>query len=78
MTIIGAIAGDIIGSIYEFDNIKTTDFNLFSPRCDYTDDTVLTIAVADALLNKKDFSKAIWEYGRNYPNRGYGGNFFSG
>ena len=48
---IGAIAGDIIGSIYEWNNIKTKDFPLFSEGCSFTDGTVLTIAVADWLLN---------------------------
>lgn len=76
MTIIGAIAGDIIGSVYQWDNVKTTDFNLFTPRCDYTDDTVLTVAIAHALLDKKDFAQTIWEYGRKYSDRGYGGNFY--
>lgn len=47
----GAIAGDIIGSVYEFDNIKTTDFPLFTDESDYTDDTIMTVAVADWLLN---------------------------
>lgn len=74
-TIIGSVIGDIIGSVYEWNNIKSTKFNLYDRRCDYTDDTVLTIAVADCILNNKDFSKTIWEYGRKYPNRGYGGNF---
>lgn len=74
-TIIGAIIGDVLGSVYEWDNIKTTKFNLFHPDCDFTDDTVLTIAVADSILNGKDFSRTIWEYGRKYPGRGYGGNF---
>ncbi len=45
---IGAIAGDIIGSVYEFDNYRRTDFPLFDPRCTFTDDTVLTVAVAGA------------------------------
>jgi len=74
-TIIGAIIGDVLGSVYEWDNIKTTKFNLLHPDCDFTDDTVLTIAVADSILNGKDFSRTIWEYGRKYPGRGYGGNF---
>jgi ADP-ribosylglycohydrolase len=74
-TIIGAVIGDVIGSVFEWNNIKTTDFNLFNPKCDFTDDTVLTIAVADCILNKKDFAKTIWEYGRKYRGRGYGGSF---
>jgi len=73
--ILGAIAGDIIGSIYEWNNVKTTVFPIFTEQSDFTDDTVLTIAVADCILNKKDFSKTIWEYGRKYTGRGYGGRF---
>jgi ADP-ribosylglycohydrolase len=74
-TIIGAVAGDLIGSVFEWKNIKTTVFNMFNPQCDFTDDTVLTIAVADSILNNKDFANTIWEYGRRYRGRGYGGNF---
>ena len=74
-TILGSIAGDIIGSIYEFIPTKRTNFKLFSSDCTFTDDSVLTIAVADCLLNKKDFSETIWEYGNRYPGRGYGGHF---
>lgn len=74
-TIIGAVIGDVVGSVFEWDNIKTTDFDLFNPQCDFTDDTVLTIAVADCILNKNDFARTIWEYGRKYPGRGYGGRF---
>ena len=76
MTIIGAIIGDVMGSVYEFDNIRTTEFDMFHPNCDFTDDTVLTIAVADCVLHNKDLAKTIWEYGRAYPNRGYGGRFY--
>jgi ADP-ribosylglycohydrolase len=74
-TIIGAIAGDIIGSIYEWNNVKNIDFPLFNKKCDFTDDSVLTLAVADSILNRKEFSKTIWDYARKYPNRGYGGRF---
>ncbi len=72
---LGAIAGDIIGSIYEFHNIKTKDFPLFGKYNCFTDDTVLTIAVADAILNQGDYSRYIKGYFRRYPNVGYGGNF---
>ena len=48
---LGAIVGDIVGSIYEFNNHKFKDFDLFGPGCTFTDDTVLTVAVADWLLN---------------------------
>ena len=44
---LGAIIGDIVGSVYEFDNIKTKDFELFKPCCEFTDDTVLTVAIAE-------------------------------
>ena len=74
-TIIGAIAGDIIGSIYERNNVKRTDFELFTDKSKFTDDTVLTVAIADCILNQKEFGKTVWEYGRKYRHRGYGGRF---
>ena len=48
---LGAMIGDIVGSVYEWDNIKTKDFSLFRDDCFFTDDTVMTIATADALMN---------------------------
>ena len=74
---IGAIAGDIIGSVYEFNNIKTKKFPLFSKDSTYTDDTIMTIAVADWLLHGGDLAKIMQHYGRKYPNPvgGYGGRF---
>lgn len=75
LTIIGAIAGDIIGSIYEWKNIKSTDFPLFNDKCIFTDDTVLTIAITDCILHNKDFSKTIKEYGLKYIDVGYGSRF---
>jgi ADP-ribosylglycohydrolase len=74
-TILGAIAGDIIGSVYEWNNVKQMDFPMFNKNCDFTDDSVLTMAVADCILNNKGFAKTIWDYARQYPNRGYGGRF---
>lgn len=74
-TIIGAIVGDVIGSPYEGNRIKTTQFPLFSSLSSFTDDTVLTVAVADCLLSGKDFVTAFREYGRKYPYAGYGGGF---
>lgn len=74
-TLLGAIAGDVIGSVYEWRNIKNTDFNLFHTDCDFTDDSVLTVAIADAILFQKDFSKTVWKYGNDYPDRGYGSRF---
>ena len=75
-TILGAIAGDVIGSVYEFNNTRTTDFPLFKRETTFTDDTVMTIAIADAILHNKDFSQTILDYGKRYPNRGYGTSFF--
>jgi ADP-ribosylglycohydrolase len=68
---IGAIAGDIIGSFYERCQIKTKDFPLFHPRCRFTDDSVLTVAVAKAILSDHNYLKAVWETGRKHPHAGY-------
>ena len=73
---IGAIAGDIIGSVFESHPIKTTSFPLFSSYSRFTDDTVLTIAVADAILNQKEYASALKFYGRKFPNAGYGMSFY--
>ena len=72
---LGTIAGDIIGSVYESGWMKSTDFPLFSPESTFTDDTVLTVAVADLILHGKDYAATLREYGRRYPNAGYGGMF---
>jgi ADP-ribosylglycohydrolase len=72
---LGAIAGDIIGSVYEWDNIKTTKFPLFTDSCSFTDDSVLTIALADAILSACDYADAMRNYFRRYPDVGFGGNF---
>lgn len=77
---IGAIIGDIVGSIYEWNNIKTKDFPLFSPGCFFTDDTVMTFAIAEGLMNgggTEDFVTAMKKYGHLYPQAGYGGRFGS-
>ncbi len=71
----GAMAGDIIGSVYEFSPIKTTDFPLFQERSRFTDDSVLTVATAYCILNKGDYVSAFKHIGRRYPDSGYGGNF---
>lgn len=85
----GAIAGDIIGSVFEWHNVKSVDFELFSRESRYTDDTVMTIAVADAILNKessktfladfvqskKTYAYKLREYGKKYPDAGYGQMF---
>jgi len=72
---IGAIAGDIIGSVYEWNNIKTKTFVLFSPRCSFTDDTVLTVALADSILTGTSYVDNLKTFYRWYPDRGYGGSF---
>mgnify|MGYP000961508466 FL=1 len=75
---LGAIIGDIVGSVYEWDNIKTKDFPLFRDDCFFTDDTVMTCAVAEAIMNggqKDDFIDSMKKYGRMYPDAGYGARF---
>lgn len=72
---IGAIAGDIAGSAYEHSPIKTKDFPFFHPYCRFTDDSVLTIAVAKAVLEDRDYQRWIREIGRAYPDAGYGSSF---
>ena len=73
--ILGAIAGDIIGSAYEFENVKSLDFALFTEESYFTDDSVLTVATMDVLLHKTGYTETYQRYGRAYPHRGYGGNF---
>ncbi len=72
---LGAIAGDIIGSPYELDNIKTRDFPLFSDASRFTDDTVLTLAVAEALLLGYDYASTFRRFVAAYPEAGYGQRF---
>jgi len=72
---IGAIAGDIIGSVYEHRPIKTKAFPLFDPRCRFTDDSVLTVAVADSVLTGRPYLESMRDIGRRYPDAGYGGAF---
>ena len=75
---LGAIIGDIVGSVYEWDNIKTKDFPLCRDDCFFTDDTVMTCAVAEAIMNggqKDDFIDSMKKYGRMYPDAGYGARF---
>ena len=72
---LGAIVGDIIGSIYEFNNHLSKEFPLFGGKCKFTDDTVLTVAVADCLMSNGNYAKYIKNYARKYTGRGYGGRF---
>lgn len=78
---IGAVIGDIVGSKYEFYHKnnkplpRKDTYKLFASESSFTDDTALTMAIADALLHKREFRDTIWEYGRRYPNAGFGGSF---
>lgn len=72
---LGAIAGDIIGSRFEHDNLRSKDFQLFHPACTFTDDTVHTLALAESLLTGRSFVSMLKEYFIAYPNVGYGGRF---
>lgn len=83
----GAVIGDIIGSPYEFDHgKKSKEFNMFCEASVFTDDSVMTVAVAEALLTARKqadileisnhVTQSMREWGRKYPNSGYGGNFY--
>lgn len=79
---LGAVVGDIIGSVYEFLNTKRTDFELFPEGSRFTDDSVMTLAVAQWLTEDKEHSKkglikCMQRLGQQHPNAGYGGLFFS-
>jgi ADP-ribosylglycohydrolase len=73
---LGAIAGDVIGSVYEANPVKHPDFPLFPPGARFTDDTVLTMATADALMGDGDYAAAYRRFGRAFPHAGYGGTFY--
>jgi type I restriction enzyme M protein len=81
---LGAIVGDIVGSRFEFDNIKTKDFDFFREECFVTDDSIMTLAVGKAIMEcKGDYAdlgrkatKYMQEIGQPYLNCGYGGNFY--
>ncbi len=74
---IGAVIGDIVGSAYEWNSIKTKEFQFFSRKSFFTDDTVLTIATAYSILEGADYVTAFKYFGRKYPNAGYGGSFYN-
>lgn len=73
---LGAIAGDVIGSVHEYIGTKSMDFELFAPGSRFTDDTVLAVAVADCILNGLEYVDTFHEYFLAYPNAGYGFRFF--
>lgn len=74
---LGAIIGDIVGSAYEFNPTNDYDFEMFGNGSGFTDDTICTVAVADAILRHKDYGESLHEWCRRYPNPkgGYGGRF---
>ncbi len=73
---LGAIAGDVIGSVHERTRTKTKSFPLLTPESRFTDDTVLTVAVADRLLHGGNYVNTLHDYFHAYPNAGYGGTFW--
>ena len=72
---LGAIIGDIVGSIYEWKPIKTKEFEFLNPRCFFTDDSVCTVAVADILLHDLPPAETMQKWCRQYPRKSYGGMF---
>lgn len=72
---IGSIAGDIIGSIYEYETIRSKRFELFSDQCFFSDDSVLTIALADTILTGTPYEENLREFFQLYPDAGYGNSF---
>ena len=78
---IGAIIGDTVGSVYEFNNVRAKDFKLFSKDSFLTDDSIMTLAVAEILQTQSIYDKdkiidTFKKWGRAYPDRGYGGMFY--
>ena len=81
---LGAVIGDIVGSRFEWNNIKTKEFRLFDERCKFTDDSVMTLAIAKAILEcsgdlellPDQTVKCMQDVGRHYPHCGYGGRFW--
>lgn len=69
--------GDIAGSKYEFNNTFDYDFEMFGDRCDFTDDTICTVAIADAILNRRSYQESLLDWCRSYPSPkgAYGGRF---
>jgi ADP-ribosylglycohydrolase len=73
---IGAISGDIIGSLYESSPIKTENFKLFHQFSRFTDDTVMTVAIAESILLQASYAENMQKWGRKYPDAGYGISFY--
>ena len=74
---LGAIIGDIAGSKYEFNNTFDYDFEMLGEGCDFTDDTICTVAIADAILNGRSYQESLLDWCRRYPSPkgAYGGRF---
>ena len=74
---LGAMIGDIVGSKYEFNNTFDYDFEMFGEGCDFTDDTICTVAIADAILNGRSYQESLLDWCRRYPSPkgAYGGRF---
>ena len=74
---LGAMIGDIAGSKYEFNNTFDYDFEMFGEGCDFTDDTICTVAIADAILNRRSYQESLLDWCRRYPSPkgAYGGRF---
>ena len=74
---LGAMIGDIAGSKYEFNNTFDYDFKMFGGGCDFTDDTICTVAIADAILNGRSYQESLLDWCRRYPSPkgAYGGRF---
>ena len=74
---LGAMIGDIVGSKYEFNNTFDYDFEIFGGGCDFTDDTICTVAIADAILNGRNYQESLLDWSRRYPSPkgAYGGRF---
>ena len=74
---LGAMIGDIVGSKYEFNNTFDYDFEMFGGGCDFTDDTICTVAIADAILNGRSYQESLLDWCRRYPSPkgAYGGRF---
>ena len=73
--LLGAIAGDLIGSYYEFRPTKDLNFPLFHPESRFTDDTVMTMATTQWILTQDNLPSLMQEYGNRYPDAGYGSGF---
>ena len=69
---LGAIVGDVLGSTFEFYPMKTKEFELLENNSHFTDDTVMTVAVADSIMNGEPYVESLQKWGRKYPRAGYG------